>query len=120
MAVVYVRISKNRFHLKNVDSGAHAEIAPSPGFTTSRMLVGSFTIASAALKEGMAKVVGKGLFVRAPGVVIHPVEMIESGLSEIEERAIRELAIQGGVGKAVVWVGRELSDAEVKSKLSEK
>lgn len=48
-----------------------------------------------------------------PLVVIQPLEMIEDGLSEVEERVLREVAASAGARKVVVWVGHELSDAEV-------
>ena len=117
---IYVRVSKNRFRLKNIGTGAEAETTPNPGFTTSRLLVGGFRVAQAALKEAMGRVMGKGLFAGSPSVVIHPLEMIDGGLSEIEDRVFRELALGAGAAKVVVWVGHELSDHEVKGKLDGK
>jgi hypothetical protein len=46
--------------------------------------------------------------------------MAEGGLSEIEDRIFRELAIGAGARRISVWVGPELSDAEVKDKLNAK
>ncbi|TMH81442.1 MAG: 1-pyrroline-5-carboxylate dehydrogenase [Betaproteobacteria bacterium] len=117
---IYVRVSKNRFRLKNIGTGAEADVTPTPGFTTTRLLVGQFRGAQTALKEAMGKVIGKGLFTASPGVVIQPLEMTDGGLSEIEERAFRELAVGAGAGKVVVWIGHELSDSEVKGKLDGK
>jgi hypothetical protein len=68
----------------------------------------------------MGKVIGKGLFAGSPGVVIQPLEMTEGGLSEIEERVFRELAIGAGAAKVIVWLGHELSDSEVRGKLDGK
>ena len=114
---VYVRVWKNRFRLKNIATGIEAEVTPTPGFSTSRLLVGQFRTAQSALKDAIGKVIGKGLFTGSPGVVIQPLEMIEGGLSEIEERVFRELALGAGAARVVVWVGHELSDSEVKEKL---
>jgi rod shape-determining protein MreB and related proteins len=55
-----------------------------------------------------------------PRIVIHPLEMVEGGLSEVEERIFREVAISAGASKVIVWVGKDLNDAEVKEKLNEK
>ena len=55
-----------------------------------------------------------------PRVIIQPLELIEGGLSEIEERVLHELARGAGASKVIVWVGPELSDAEVKQKLAGK
>jgi hypothetical protein len=120
MNPVYVRVSKNRLRLKNIDSGAEADVMSTPGFTTTRLLVGQFRGAQTALKEAMGKVIGKGLFAGSPGVVIQPLEMTEGGLSEIEERVFRELAIGAGAAKVIVWLGHELSDSEVRGKLDGK
>ena len=117
---IYIRVSKNRFRLKNIGTGAEAEVTPTPGFTTTRLLVGQFQAAQAALKEGLGKVAGRGLFTASPGVVIQPLEMIDGGLSEIEERVFRELAAGAGAAKVVVWLGHQLSDSEVKGKLDGK
>jgi hypothetical protein len=46
--------------------------------------------------------------------------MAEGGLSEVEERVLKEVAIGAGASKVVVWVGRELSDGEVREKLNGK
>ena len=43
--------------------------------------------------------------------------MVEGGLSEIEERILKEVAIGAGATKVVVWVGAPLTDADVKAKL---
>lgn len=52
-------------------------------------------------------------FFTSPVIIIHPMEMIDGGLSQIEERALMELASGAGARKVVVWVGHELSDQEV-------
>ena len=117
---VYIRVSKNRFRLKNIGTGAEADVTPTPGFTTTRLLVGQFREAQALLKEAMGKVIGKGLFTVSPKVVIQPLEMIDGGLSEIEEWVFRELAVGAGAAKVVVWLGHELSDSEVKGKFDGK
>jgi rod shape-determining protein MreB len=118
--IVYVRVSKNRFRVKNIGTGAEANVTSTPGFTTTRLLVGQFGAAQASLKEAVGKVIGKGLFTASPGVVIQPLEMTDGGLSEIEERVFRELAVGSGAAKVVVWLGHELSDSEVKGKFDGK
>src|SRR4051812_28345516 len=112
---IYVRVSKNKFRLKNVDSGQeHQAESPSP-FTTNRLLVGQFDVAEQTLRRAFSNVVSKGVFASAPNVVMHPLEMVEGGLSEVEERVFRELAVgAASAKKVVVWTGHELSGAEIK------
>ena len=88
-----------------------------PPFTTQRMLIGDFTAAQHALKIALKKVSNRRIFSVSPHMVIQPLEKIEGGLCEIEERIIREIAIGAGASKVVVWVGPELSDSQVKAKL---
>jgi rod shape-determining protein MreB len=56
----------------------------------------------------------------APGLVVHPLEMTEGGLSEIESRLLKELAIGCGAADAVVVTGPELTDQQVKDKFERK
>lgn len=117
---VYVRIRRNQFRVTHVESGADTTVVASTPFTTTRLLIGQFVAAEESLKVALKKIATGRLFAPSPGVVMHPLEMIEGGLSEIEERTFQEVAIGAGAGKAVVWVGRELSDSEVKEKLGGK
>lgn len=90
------------------------------GFTTKRLLVGEFSPAQECLKEGFKKLHEGRWFAPSPAVLIQPMEMIEDGLSEVEERALKELATGAGAREAIVWIGRELSDAEVVNKVKDK
>jgi hypothetical protein len=84
------------------------------------MLIGEFSAADHALKLAL-KQAENGRLLRMPSqIVIHPLEMTEGGLSQIEDRVFREVAISAGASKVEVWVGPELSDDEVKKKLSGK
>ena len=114
---VYVRVRRNEFRVRNAESGAEKTLAAPVPFTTTRLLIGQFGAAEKALKAALKEILTGQLFAPSPNVVIHPLEMVEGGLSEIEDRALRELAIQAGASKVVVWVGHELSDSEVKEKL---
>jgi rod shape-determining protein MreB len=90
--------------------------APEP-FTTSRCLIGQFVRAETLLKEALKRLPKDGFLRLATRIVIHPVDMVEGGLSEVEERVFREIALGTSAAKVVVWVGHPLSDAEVKEKL---
>lgn len=116
----YVRVSKNQFRLRNLSSLAEATFDAQPPFTTSRLLVGQFQIAQNLLKQAVKKMSKGGIVAMSPQVLIQPLEMIEGGLSEIEERVLMEVAMGAGASKVVVWVGPELSDAEVRQKLNGK
>ncbi len=114
---VYVRIYENRIVVKGLDLNPQpVTVRPVNPFTTRRLLVGELGIAEAALKEALRQVCAGRLFVPQPVMVMHPMERTEGGLSEIEERTFVELAMGAGARKAIVWVGGELSDTEVRQR----
>jgi rod shape-determining protein MreB len=78
-----------------------------------RSLVSDFTVAEQLLKTVVRQVLGSALFRPAPRIVIHPLGDPAGGFTQIERRAIREMAIGAGASKVIVWVGRNLSDQEV-------
>jgi len=117
--IVYVKVFENRFELKALEEGATLKtvLATTP-FTTSRLLVGQFSAAEQALKKGMQELFGGKLFATSPTVLIQPMEQCDGGLSEVEERVLRELALAAGARQVVVHVGAELSDADVRARVN--
>jgi len=110
---VYVKVSKNQFRVRHVVDKREVTVSAAEPFTTERLLVGNFSTAEKHLKEGVEKVHGGRWFSSSPVIVIHPLEMIEGGLSQVEERVLKELASGAGARKVIVWVGHELSDQEL-------
>jgi len=86
---VYIKVYPNKFELKSIETGKSLSLTSPEAFTTRRLLV---------LK---------------PVVVIHPMSMMDDGLSEIEERVFYELASSAGARKVKVWLGHDLSDKDV-------
>ena len=113
---LYLRLSVNRVLLRNVDTGRSVERVPDGPFSHPRMLVGDFTSAQAVVKAAVTDVRGAG-FARWIRLLIHPTHCIDGGLSQVEDRVLRELAGGAGAGKVVVWLGGDLSDDEVRAKL---
>ena len=114
---VYVKVFENRFVLKLLEDGEKpvTVIAPKP-FTTKRLLVGDFTMAEVTLKNGLKKLLEGRWFAASPAMVIHPMEMVDGGLSQVEERIFQELGAGSGAHKVRVWVGHELSDEEARKR----
>jgi hypothetical protein len=112
---VYLKVYENRFVLKLLEEDSKPiTIAPSAPFSTARLLVGQFNAAEQALKLAFKAMFAGRWFAPSPVVVIQPMEKIDGGLAEVEERALRELALAAGARRAIVWVGHELSDTEVR------
>ena len=122
MNTIYVRVSKNQFQLRQIDSKFELVVTPKHPFTTERLLVGDFQSAQQTLKNAVKQLTrdsGRNRFLSpSPKMVVHPIEMTEGGLSSIEERVFLELAHGAGAYKAKLWVGLMLNDAEVRSLLN--
>ena len=69
------------------------------------------TLATSILNKGMRAVLPKlGI---APSIVMHPLEMTEGGLSEVEEKSLAEIGYAIGARQVDVIAGREMSDEEI-------
>ena len=115
-----VYVKKNQFRVRSLESAAEATFDAQPPFTTARLLIGQFQAAEKVLKRAVTEMSKSKIFAVSPQVLIQPLEILEGGLSEVEERVLKEVAIGACASKVVVWVGRELSDAEVREKLDGK
>ena len=115
--VLYIRIEVDRITLRNVSKASEATLSAqheAMSFSHPRALIGNFSHAEQLLRK-LSKQMGG---FTAPQAVIHPLERIEGGLTQIEDRCLRELALGGAnARKAVVHVGPQLGDAEVVARL---
>jgi actin-like ATPase involved in cell morphogenesis len=112
---IYVQVRKNSFRLRHIEGKKEREISAQKPFTTTRLLVGQFQEAESLLRKSIQEISNGGLFQASPVIVIHPIEMVEGGLSEVEERALRELAMGSGARSVFVHIGAPLTDSEVVS-----
>lgn len=117
--IVYVRVYTNRFLFKITEENHQViEISAKEPFSSQRLIVSEFTTAVKYFKEGIKKAYGNRLI--KPIIVIHPLEKIEGGLSEVEKRILKDLSESAGARKVYFWVGPELSDGEILHKIANK
>jgi rod shape-determining protein MreB len=81
------------------------------GFKHPRTLLADFAVAERTLKHFIKKAVPN--FTPSPVVIIHPLDMLEGGLTQIEIRAFAELCSMAGARKVYVWTGPELNKEEL-------
>jgi rod shape-determining protein MreB and related proteins len=113
----YIALEKNnkgKFIVKAVGTDAKnlvstATIEVTNPFSHPRLLVADFQKAEKILMHAVRKVCAKKLFSPSPRVVIHPMEKLEGGLTDIELRVFRELCIGAGAREVVVYIGPSLS-----------
>lgn len=115
---IYARIYRNRMALRLIRKNRNLEAIAEQPFTSHRLLVGDFTSAEKLLSWMVKKIVGSSWLPMMPSILIHPVEMVEGGLSQVEERLFQELGLGARGGKVKVYVGPELSDQAVIDKLA--
>lgn len=77
-------------------------------FSHLRILCGDFTHAEMLLKEVIRRITNGRFISPAPVVVMHPMERLEGGLTEVEKRLFHELALEAGARDVAVHVGDEL------------
>ncbi|MGS0681431.1 rod shape-determining protein MreB [Shewanella sp. 125m-7] len=86
--------------------GNKAYINPLNPFSHPRALLSDFFVAERLLKEIMKQMVGKKFIPPAPTIIIHPMEKTEGGLTMIEIRAFREMALGAGARDVAVHQGK--------------
>ena len=110
---LYVRIRKDQFDIRNPATDQRTIARSLQGFSTERLLIGNFTEAEATLMKAVKELQKPSLFQSPPGfLLLHPLEIISGGLSQVEDRVLRDLAATCG-RSCDVWMGDELSDEEV-------
>lgn len=82
-------------------------------FAHPRSLVSDFTLGEGLLKAFIRRLLGRSIFAVSPKVIMHPMGDPIGGFTQIEIRALYEMAIGAGASRVVVWQGRELSDQEL-------
>ncbi len=117
-STLYVRVQPNRFLVRHIESGRESSADAVEPFTTRRLIVGEYTPAVDTLRRAMRGLNSGNSYLAAPRTVIHPVAMVEGGLSAVEHRILSEVAEGAGYIKAHVWVGNVLSDSEVLERAS--
>jgi hypothetical protein len=118
-SMLYVKVYKNKFVVKNLSNNLPPQMfAPDLSFTTTRLLIGTFTSAVQCLKHAVRSSTPNSWFKPKPILLIQPMEMNEGGLSEIEDKILRECALESGARKVVVWIGVELSNDKAIEKIN--
>jgi rod shape-determining protein MreB len=85
-------------------------------FAHPRSLVSDFTVGMELIKQQLKRVLGNPLFSPMPYIVMHPLGSPAGGFTQIERRALREMAVGVGAAEAHVWTGRPLTDQELLSR----
>jgi len=117
-SIPYVRIRRDCYDLRLLDPSRTQVARSLQGFSSTRLLIGGFSEALRTLEQGVRDLqASASVQLRGADLLLHPLEQVEGGLSEVEERVLRDLAAGLGPRSVVIWLGPELGDAEVREKL---
>lgn len=86
------------------------------GFRHPCTLLADFAIAERTLRYLIKQALPKSFFIAKPLVVLHPLAMLEGGLTQIEIRAFAELASMAGASQAYVWQGPNLTIEQLRKR----
>lgn len=103
-------VGSNAINFKNKEN-----VSVVNAFNHPRTIIGDFEAGVMAIKYCIGQVMYKKAFIR-PAVIIHPLEKLEGGLTVIEIRALCEMVQAAGAWKVMVWIGNELTEAQVAKK----
>jgi len=81
-------------------------------FTHPRTCIGDFDAAEATLRAFVRAVLPRSWV--KPAMIMHPLRSYEGGLTQVEIRALSDLLLNLGAKQTYVWVGRPLTDAELR------
>lgn len=105
---------------KAVAAGDEAErlrgtpgITAGNGFSHPRVLIGSFDLAAEAMRFHIKELLRGKLWIIRPIIIMHPLTKLEGGLTQIEERVMKDLALISGAREVYIWEGKELSDKDM-------
>ncbi len=117
----YVCITTNAFEITNLATGETKFSTSDQPFTTNRLLIGEFAVAERTLGLLLMQAVkaSSSILPLAPIVIIHPLEMNEGSLSDVEKRVFTELALGAGARLAIVYNGPRLTKEQALSLLKE-
>lgn len=89
------------------------DISHGNGFLHPRTPIADFVLAEIALKALIRRVMPRSWLAIAPTLVIHPVGRFDGGLTQVEIRALHELARGAGARRSLVWHGEGLDRAQL-------
>lgn len=92
----------------NAKSMASINITISNPFKHSRSFIGDFYLAEKILQHGVYTI-HKSFIRPAPRVIMHQLEKVEGGLTNIEERVLRELACGAGAREVLIYTGSKIN-----------
>lgn len=110
---VYIKVYRDKIEITNLATGETSSRRAIESFSNERLVVSNFNIASELIMIILKDLKIKNSFLPASlKVLIQQMEGFEGGLSDIEKRALRDLAEQAGGRSVFIATNTEALDRE--------
>ena len=116
--LLYVKLWKDEIEIIDVEKGKRIREKSSISFSNSRLLIANFEVAEEFFKKVFLKLKKDYKIKRYNSILVHPMELVEGGISETEKRIFLESFERVGGKLVLIWNGQELSNTEVLKKLN--
>ena len=94
---------------QHASSNAHRLVNP---FIHPRTCISDFDAAEATVRLFVRSILPRSLV--KPAMIVHPLRSYEGGLTQVEIRALSDLLLNIGAKQTYVWVGRPLTETELR------
>ncbi len=98
---IYIKIKRDWVNVTNLETGETVSKSAINSFSTIRNIVSNFNNASATIESAIKDLKLKKSLMSTK-ILIHQLEGIEGGLSDIEKRALRDIAELVGANKVLI------------------
>ena len=115
---VYIKISANNIEVTNLSTGKTVSKTSAVAFSNSRIVIANFNVIEALLRDMLKEIIEKKIFPVQLKVLIQQTQEVDGELTEIEKRALRDLAeLAGATHVEIVDHFRKLSDHDAAMRL---
>lgn len=110
----YVQLRTNELKVKNIQTGKSVTRTALKPFSNSRLIIADFLEAENLLKSMIQEIEPESLFPVQISMLVHVIEQIPDGVSEVEKRVLRDFAEMSGARKIrISEYPSEFSDKQV-------
>jgi actin-like ATPase involved in cell morphogenesis len=100
---IYIKIKRNHVEVTDLKTGKTVSQQATRPFSSTRNIVSNFNNANEAIESALKELgLRKSFFLLSFKILIHQLEGLEGGLSDIEKRALRDLAEMAGANKVYI------------------
>ena len=99
---IYIKIKRNLVEVTDLKTGETVVKHAIQPFSSTRNVVSSFNPANQTIQSALEELGATSTFLSKFNILIQQLEGLEGGLSDIEKRALRDLAEMAGANKVFI------------------